>query len=114
MKTGNHTQGEWKVKKTESEEYENHFLFEVHATKLKDGKTTFRPFIADIHFGRTNEEREANAKLIAAAPNMAAQLRETFDRLAAFREEANLSEQNREIIIDIETGVLEAWRKATS
>jgi hypothetical protein len=39
------------------------------------------------------------------------ELKRIFDRLVAFREEAELSEQDREIIIDIETDLLNQIRK---
>ena len=52
------------------------------------------------------EEAEANAKLIAAAPLMLQTLQETFKRLWELRDSETICEQDREIIIDIETTML--------
>lgn len=78
MKT-KHTTGKWSVISETSKEYPNHIEYSVKAdeqqlhTNPKDENSplwNFNPHIADILFGRTNEEREANAKLIAAAPEL--------------------------------------------
>lgn len=74
MKT-KHTSGTWRVIETKSEEYPKHIDYSVHADEQElhteiDNETSplwkFRPHIADIRFGRSNEEREANAKLLSA------------------------------------------------
>jgi len=74
-----HTPGPWRFKKTTSEEYKNHIDYSIHAdeqdlhTVINEENSPlwkFRPHIADVIFGRSNEEREANARLITAAPEL--------------------------------------------
>lgn len=62
----------------------------------------------------SQEQAEANARLIAAAPELLETLQRTFKRLEAFRNECLQEDsQEREIIIDIETDILDKIRKAT-
>lgn len=74
-----HTQTEWFVKSARDDEYHNHVNYTVHGrkvnlkTKPADENSPiweFTPHICTIEFGRTNEERKANARLIAAAPDL--------------------------------------------
>jgi len=69
MKT-NFTKGKWYVKSEIDEEYPQKTNYSVHCDPFNDGKFTFTPIIADMRFARFNEEAEANAKLIATAPEM--------------------------------------------
>lgn len=62
--------------------------------------------------GITKEEAEANAKIIHAAPLMLQTLQETFKRLWELRDSDTICDQDREIIIDIETTMLDAMVKA--
>lgn len=80
-----HTPGEWTVKETTSKEYPSHIDYSIHVeeiqlhTDIKNDTSplwNFRPHIASVNFGRSNEERSANAKLIAAAPEMLRILKE--------------------------------------
>lgn len=64
------TKGEWFVKSEIDEEYPQKTNYSVHCDPFNDGKFTFTPIIADMRFARSNEEAEANAKLIAAAPEL--------------------------------------------
>ncbi len=57
------------------------------------------------------EEAEANAKLICAAPEMLEVLTSTFRRLWELRDSDTICEQDREIIIDIETTMLNVMVK---
>lgn len=41
---------------------------EVIGERFKDGKLTYSPLIAEVLFGRTDEEREENARLISLVP----------------------------------------------
>lgn len=76
---GKHTPGRWRIKEIISKEYGSHIDYSIHAEDQQlhtdpNNETspiwTFTPHIADVRFGRTNEERESNAKLIAAAPEL--------------------------------------------
>lgn len=78
MKT-KHTPGKWFIKTETNDEYPKHIDYSIHAEEQElhteiDNETSplwkFKPHIADIKFGRANEEREANAKLCAAAPEL--------------------------------------------
>ena len=57
------------------------------------------------HGGLTVHD-EANAKVICAAPEMLEVLTSTFKRLWELRDSETICEQDREIIIDIETTML--------
>lgn len=74
-----HTAGTWRIKETFSKEYPSHIDYSIHGdeqelhtipTDENSPLWKFHPHIADVRFGRSNEEREANATLISFAPEM--------------------------------------------
>lgn len=98
MKT-KHTQGKWKIQGGD--------IITIEHGRIST--TICKTNIGMLNSFDDGLRAEANAKLIAAAPELLQELRQVFDRLVSFREEC-LSEddtQAREIIIDIETSILE-------
>jgi hypothetical protein len=81
------TKGNWYVKSEIDEEYPQKTNYSVHCDPFNDGKFTFTPIIADMRFARSNEEAEANAKLIAAAPELLAALQKAVNYVAYPKDE---------------------------
>lgn len=55
---------------------------EVNGDSFKDNNgEKFTPLIAEVLFGRTDEEREANSRLIAAAPDLLDACQAAMDNL---------------------------------
>lgn len=106
-----HTKGNWNYKKVGIrffiglENYPNEVRTDTNAGYICEiGKGMERTALT--------EQDEANAKLICAAPEMLEVLTSTFRRLWELRDSETICEQDREIIIDIETTVLDVMVKA--
>ena len=76
-------------------EYKSKINYSVHAEHFKDGKFDYTPIIADIRFARDNEEAEANAKLIAAAPKLYTELLNAINSMQKLLSLCNLDEKTR-------------------
>lgn len=74
MKQNNEQLKNFFVKELENEEFTGSFDYEIHAEpflgEYGNGEPcTFKPHVADVRFGRTNEERRANAEHIVKCCN---------------------------------------------